>query len=313
MSRAFVFPGQGSQVIGMGKAVAEMYPEAAAIFEIVDNALEEKLSELIFSGSEEELRLTRNAQPALMATSLAVIRAIETESGRSLSELASCLAGHSLGEYSALAASDSLNIADSARLLRLRGDAMQSAVQIGEGSMAALIGADLNQAEEVISIANSEGTCVIANDNAPGQVVVSGASGAIKKVIDIAKDYDIKKAVLLPVSAPFHCPMMRPAAEAMSEALNKVQLKKPTLPIISNVTAQLESDPNKIKDLLTRQVTAQVRWRESILTMSNVGVTKVAEVGAGKVLTGLIKRIDPDLDISSINSPDGVKSFVSKL
>ena len=226
MSRAFVFPGQGSQVIGMGKAVAEMYPEAAAIFEIVDNALEEKLSELIFSGSEEELRLTRNAQPALMATSLAVIRAIETESGRSLSELASCLAGHSLGEYSALAASDSLNIADSARLLRLRGDAMQSAVQIGEGSMAALIGADLNQAEEVISIANSEGTCVIANDNAPGQVVVSGASGAIKKVIDIAKDYDIKKAVLLPVSAPFHCPMMRPAAEAMSEALNKVQLKK---------------------------------------------------------------------------------------
>ena len=313
MTRAFVFPGQGSQSIGMGKALKDAYPASAQVFEAVDEALGEKFSDLVFGGDEADLQLTRNAQPALMATSMAAVRAIEAESGRPLADLASHVAGHSLGEYSALAAAGSIGIGDAARLLRRRGEAMQAAVPVGEGAMAALIGADMADAAEIAAAAAEGEVCTVANDNAPGQVVVSGARGAVERAVEVAKKKGIKRALLLPVSAPFHCPMMAPAAEVMAGALAAVDIRPPAVPLVANVTAQPATDPNEIRRLLVDQVTAQVRWRESVAAMAGAGVDELVEAGAGKVLSGLARRIDKALQASAIGTPDDVAAFVAGL
>jgi len=313
MTRAFVFPGQGSQSIGMGKALYDVFPASREAFDAVDEALGEALSTLIFEGSEDDLRLTRNAQPALMVTSLAALRAIESESGRLLSELAGYVAGHSLGEYSALAAAGALEIGDAARLLRQRGEAMQAAVPVGEGAMAAFIGADMDGAREIARAASAGGICTVANDNAPGQVVVSGARLAVERAVDIAKERGVKRAILLPVSAPFHCSMMAPAADVMAEALAAVTISPPTVPVVANVTAAPTRDPVKVRQLLVEQVTAQVRWRECVAAMAAAGVTEQVEVGAGKVLSGLARRIDRDLQAVSVSTPEDVAAFVATL
>lgn len=313
MTRAFVFPGQGSQSIGMGKALYAAFPVSRDTFDAVDEALGEALSTLIFEGSEDDLRLTRNAQPALMVTSLAALRAIESESGHSLSELAGYVAGHSLGEYSALAAAGALEIGDAARLLRQRGEAMQAAVPVGEGAMAVFIGTDMDGALEIAREAEAGEICTVANDNAPGQLVVSGARSAVERAIDIAKERGVKRAVLLPVSAPFHCSMMAPAADAMAEALTAVTISPPIVPVVANVTAMPTEDPVQLRQLLVEQVTAQVRWRECVAAMAAAGVTEQVEVGAGKVLSGLARRIDRDLQAVSVGTPEDVAAFVATL
>ncbi|WOI55024.1 ACP S-malonyltransferase [Palleronia sp. LCG004] len=308
MTLALVFPGQGAQTIGMGRDLAEAYPEARAVFEEVDEALGEALSALIWDGSAEELTLTANAQPALMATSLAAFRALEAEGfGWDRAEMA---AGHSLGEYSALAASGALGIADAARLLRLRGRAMQDAVPVGEGAMAALLGLDLEAARRVADEAAGDRVCEAANDNDPGQVVISGHRDAVERAVEIAKEAGAKRAVLLPVSAPFHCALMAPAADAMRDALAQVDIHAPAVPIVANVTAAPVSDPGEIRELLVRQVTGAVRWRESIAAMVAAGVDETWEVGAGKALSGMIRRIDKSVTTRQVGTRDDVRATI---
>jgi [acyl-carrier-protein] S-malonyltransferase len=290
MSTAFVFPGQGAQTIGMGKDLADAYPAARAVFDEVDEALGESLSALIWEGDAEELTLTQNAQPALMATSIAALRAMEAD-GITLDQ-AACVAGHSLGEYSALCAAGSLTLSDTARLLRTRGLAMQDAVPVGVGAMAALLGLDFGTVQAVAAEAAGDEVCAAANDNDPGQVVVSGHKGAVERAVELAKEKGAKRAVMLPVSAPFHCALMQPAADAMAEALGRVQISAPRVPLVANVRAEAVSDPDTIRDLLVEQVTGSVRWRESVAWMAGQDVDQVWEIGAGKALSGMIRRID---------------------
>ena len=311
MTRAFVFPGQGAQTIGMGKAFADNYPAAKAVFEEVDEALGESLSTLIWEGDIADLTLTQNAQPALMATSLAAMAALNSE-GVNI-ESASYVAGHSLGEYSALCASGALSLSDTARLLRTRGQAMQAAVPVGVGAMAALLGLDFAGATGVAEEAAQGEVCQAANDNDPGQVVVSGHKAAVERAVEIAKEKGAKRAVLLPVSAPFHCALMQPAADAMAEALASVTVSAPAVPVIANVRAEAVSDPDVIRSLLVEQVTGSVRWRESMGWAATHGVTEVYEIGAGKALSGMIRRIDRSLACTAVNDPDGAKAAAEKI
>ena len=306
MSIALIFPGQGSQQVGMGRALADSFAPARAVFEEVDAALGESLSTTIFEGPDDQLLLTANAQPALMAVSLAAMRVLEAEAGLDVARHAAFVAGHSLGEYSALAAAGSLTIADAARLLRIRGDAMQKAVPVGAGAMAALLGLDLETARAVASEAAEGEVCQAANDNAPGQVVVSGDKAAVERAIAIAKTRGAKRALLLPVSAPFHCALMRPAADVMAEALAGVKIAAPKAPLVANVTASPLTDPEDIRQRLVEQVTGAVRWRESVGFMASAGVTRFVEIGAGKVLAGLVKRIADGATGESVGTPDDV-------
>lgn len=305
MTLAFVFPGQGAQTIGMGKALAEAYPTAKAVFDEVDEALGEKLSSLIWEGDIETLTLTQNAQPALMATSMAAMRALEAE-GVQVTR-AAFVAGHSLGEYSALAATGALSVADTARLLRTRGLAMQSAVPVGEGAMAAILGLGLDAVREVVEEAAQGEVCQAANDNDPTQVVVSGAKAAVERAAEIAKEKGAKRAVMLPVSAPFHCALMQPAADVMAEALAGVEIKAPAVPLVANVRAEAVTDPDLIRQLLIEQVTGSVRWRESILYMVDQGVTAAWEIGAGKALSGIIRKIDRSVACTAVGTPEDVQ------
>ncbi len=305
MTIAFVFPGQGAQAIGMGQALAETYPAAKAVFDEVDAALGEDLSKLIWEGDIETLTLTQNAQPALMATSLAAMRALEAE-GVAIDQ-AAFVAGHSLGEYSALAAAGAISVADTARLLRTRGEAMQSAVPVGVGAMAALLGLDFATVKEVAAEAAAEGEVVqAANDNDPTQVVVSGHKAAVERAAEIAKARGAKRAVMLPVSAPFHCALMQPAADVMAEALAAVEVKAPAVPLIANVRADVVSDPSEIRQLLVEQVTGSVRWRESVQAMAAKGVTEFWEIGSGKALSGMIRKIDRSLASRQFGTPEAV-------
>jgi [acyl-carrier-protein] S-malonyltransferase len=309
MSVAFVFPGQGSQVVGMGKALAESYPAAKELFAEVDAALGQKLSAVMWEGPIDTLTLTENAQPALMAVSLAAIRVLEREAGLDLKRDAKFVAGHSLGEYSALAAAGSLAIPDAARLLRIRGRAMQKAVPVGAGAMAALIGLEFEQAA-AIAVESAQGqVCQAANDNGGGQVVISGDKTAVERAVEIAKNRGAKRAMLLPVSAPFHCALMQPAAEAMAEALAKVEVKAPAVPLVANVLAKSIVEPVDIVRSLVAQVTGTVRWRESVAFMAANSVTRFCEVGSGKVLSGLIKRIAEGASSITIGAPDDVAAF----
>ena len=311
MTTAFVFPGQGSQAVGMGRGLAEAFAAARQVFEEVDAALGEKLSETMWHGPAETLTLTENAQPALMTVSLAALRALEAEAGVDLKRDVAYVAGHSLGEYSALAAAQSLAIADAARLLRIRGRAMQKAVPVGVGAMAALIGVDLDAARAIAEEGGAGGICEAANDNGGGQVVLSGEKQAVERAVETAKAKGVKRAMMLPVSAPFHCALMQPAADAMAEALSKVSIKAPAVPVVANVLAQPITDPAAIIDALVRQVTGTVRWRESVAFMAGAGVTSFYEVGSGKVLAGLIKRIADAATVSSIGTPEDVARFKS--
>ncbi len=312
MSIAFTFPGQGSQVIGMGKDLADAFSEARAVFDEVDEALGEKLSALMWDGTIEELTLTANAQPALMAVSLAAMRAMEA-AGFDMAQSVSCVAGHSLGEYSALAAAGSFSVADTARLLRVRGNAMQQAVPAGEGAMAAIIGLDQDAVEEICTQCQTGGSCCqIANDNGGGQLVISGSRGAVEKAATLARDKGAKRALLLPVSAPFHSVLMEPAADAMRAAFENVTISEPSVPLISNVVAAPVEDPAQIVDLLIRQVTGRVRWRETVQWFASNGVTAVYEIGAGKVLTGLARRIDRDIAATAINTPQDIEAFLRR-
>lgn len=314
MSRAFTFPGQGSQAVGMGQSLAQAFPVARLLFEEIDDALGQALSKLIWQGPESELTLTENAQPALMAVSLAVVRVLESEGKLEWGRHVSLVAGHSLGEYSALAAAGAFNVADAAKLLKARGLAMQRAVPVGQGAMAALLGAEIAQAEEVSKEASTDREiCVVANDNAPGQVVISGHKAALERAAEIAKTKGIKRTMMLPVSAPFHSPLMAPAAREMEDALQKVTLRPPRVPVIANVSVSPESDPDRIRKLLVEQVTARVRWRETISGMRDRGVTSVVEIGAGKVLTTMAKRIDKDLPVSAIETPQEIEAFIKTL
>ena len=311
MSRAFVFPGQGAQTIGMGRALADAYPAAKAVFDEVDEALGQNLSQLIWEGTAEELTLTANAQPALMATSIAALRALEAE-GVGLDQVA-FVAGHSLGEYSALCAAGSLTLADTARLLRIRGAAMQEAVPVGVGAMAALLGLDFETAVEVAHEAAQGQVCQAANDNDPAQVVVSGHREAVERALEIAKAKGAKRAILLPVSAPFHCALMQPAAAVMSDALAGVVIEAPQVPLVTNVRAEAVRNPALIRDLLVEQVTGSVRWRESVLWMEGAGVTEIWEIGAGKALSGMIRRIAKDVATRAVGAPEDVVAAVAAL
>ncbi|MDT8327194.1 MAG: ACP S-malonyltransferase [Roseovarius sp.] len=312
MTRAFVFPGQGAQTIGMGRDLAEAYPAARAVFDEVDEALGEKLSALIWEGAQDTLTLTENAQPALMATSLAGLRALEAE-GVDIAKAAGFVAGHSLGEYSALAAAGAFSIADTARLLRIRGLAMQKAVPVGVGAMAAILGLDLDAVRAVAQEAAEGEVCQAANDNDPGQVVVSGHKGAVARALELAKAKGAKRALLLPVSAPFHCALMAPAAEAMAVALKEVTINAPVVPLVANVRASAVSDPAEIRALLVEQVTGLVRWRDSVSYMAGEGVTEAWEIGAGKALSGMIRRIERDMTCRAVATPDDVRAAAEAL
>ncbi len=311
MARAFLFPGQGAQTIGMGQALAETYPAAKAVFEEVDDALGEKLSDLIWSGEQDTLTLTQNAQPALMATSLAAMAALQAE-GVGV-ETAEYVAGHSLGEYSALAAAGTFSVGDAARLLRVRGLAMQKAVPVGQGAMAALLGLDLDTVTEVAAAAAQGQVCQAANDNDPAQVVVSGDKDAVERAVEIAKEKGAKRAILLPVSAPFHCALMQPAALAMKEALGQVAFREPKVPLVANVVAEAVTDPDRIRDLLVEQVTHSVRWRESVAWMAGQGVTETWEIGAGKALSGMVRRIAREIEVRAVGTPEDVKAAAESL
>jgi [acyl-carrier-protein] S-malonyltransferase len=309
MAVAFVFPGQGSQTVGMGKALAEAFAPARQVFDEVDEALGQKLSEIIWNGPADSLVLTENAQPALMAISLAVIGVLETEAGLDLAGDAAFVAGHSLGEYSALAAAGALSIADAARLLRLRGRAMQKAVPVGVGAMAALVGVEFADAQAIATDASDAGVCAAANDNGGGQVVLSGEKKAVERALEIARTRGVRRAMMLPVSAPFHCPLMQPAAEAMAAALAKVAVAPARIPLVANVLARPITAPTDIVRRLVEQVTGTVRWRESVLFMAQNGVTSFYEIGPGRVLSGLIKRIAETANASSVGTPDDVARF----
>ena len=313
MSRAVVFPGQASQAVGMGREVAAAFPAAREVFEEIDEALGQNLSRLMFEGPDDELILTENAQPAIMAVSLAVMRVLRVEGEFDLASSAAFVAGHSLGEYSALSAAGSFGLADTARLLKTRGLAMQEAVPVGQGAMAALMGLDLDVVQAVAGEAAAGEVCTGANDNAPGQVVVSGSVGAVKRAIEIAKAKGAKRAILLPVSAPFHCSLLAPAADVMAEALAGVSMKPPKVPLVANVTARAVTDPEEIRYLLVEQVTGMVRWRECVLTMKGEGVDTIVEVGTGKVLSGFNRRIDGDLGATSIGTPETIEEFLNGL
>lgn len=311
MARAFLFPGQGAQTIGMGQALAQAYPAAQRVFDEVDDALGEKLSDLIWSGEQDDLTLTQNAQPALMATSLAGMAALKAE-GVTL-EAAAYVAGHSLGEYSALAAAGALSVGDAARLLRVRGLAMQKAVPVGKGAMAALLGLDFEAVTEIAQASAQGQVCQAANDNDPGQVVVSGDREAVERAVELAKKKGAKRAIILPVSAPFHCALMGPAAVVMSEALASVEFSRPAVPVVANVLARPVSDPTRIRDLLVEQVTHSVRWRESVDWMAQNGVTETWEIGAGKALSGMVRRIAREVEVRAVGTPEEVKAGAESL
>ncbi|MGI9386916.1 MAG: ACP S-malonyltransferase [Methyloligellaceae bacterium] len=313
MSIAFTFPGQGSQSVGMGAELASTFRAAKDVFDEVDESLGEKLSAIMWEGEQDILTLTANAQPALMAVSLAVIRVLEREKNIVLKDKVDYVAGHSLGEYSALAAAGALTVADAARLLRTRGHAMQDAVPVGEGAMAALLGLDLEGAQKVAREAAEDGVCQAANDNAPGQVVLSGSKTAVERAIEIAKSYGVRRAVLLPVSAPFHSALMQPAADVMSEALSEIDIRQPAIPLVANVVAAEITDPADIRTRLVQQVTGMVRWRESVAYLAGRGVTSVFEIGAGRVLTGLVRRIDRSLETVPVCLPSEIDAAVEAL
>lgn len=311
MSNIFIFPGQGSQDVGMGKALYDSFAEAKEVFDEVDDTLGQKLSDIIFNGPIETLTETENTQPALMATSIAALRVLLKQSGKSIEDLASYVAGHSLGEYSALCAAGSLSLADTARLLRIRGQAMQQAVPAGQGGMAAIIGVDIATAQNIAEQAAGEEVCEVANDNSDGQVVISGSKSAIERGEAIAKDAGAKRYLPLNVSAPFHCSLIQPAADRMAEALAEVNVSAPAVPLIANVTAAETTDPDAIKQQLVDQVTGRVRWRETIESLAGKGVTGTVEIGSGKVLTGLTRRINKELEAVAVGSPEDIESFLS--
>jgi [acyl-carrier-protein] S-malonyltransferase len=313
MKRALVFPGQGSQTPGMGQALAEAFPAARLLFQEIDDALSQHLSRLMFEGPERDLMLTENAQPALLAVSLAAMRVLADEAGFDIAQQAAYVAGHSLGEYSALAAAGAFSAADAARLVKRRGQAMQQAVPVGEGAMAALLGLDIDIAREVAIEASGRQVCAVANDNSPGQIVVSGHREAVDRAIELAAERGARRAIMLPVSAPFHCALMYPAAEIMGEALEEVEFRPPTVPLVANVTARETSDPKEIKELLVEQVTQMVRWRETVLLFAQNQVEEVVELGAGRVLAGLVKRIDRELMAISVGTPAELEALVKRL
>jgi [acyl-carrier-protein] S-malonyltransferase len=315
MTRAFIFPGQGSQAVGMGKALAEAFAPARDVFQEVDDALSQKLSRIMWEGPESDLVLTENAQPAIMAASMAVVRVLEKEGGLDFAKHARLVAGHSLGEYTALCAVGAFTLADAARLLKARGQAMQAAVPVGEGGMSALLGAEIEQAEELAKecAAATNGICVVANDNAPGQVVISGTKAAIDKAPEIAKAKGIKRAMALNVSAPFHSPMMQPAADRMRDVLAGVNIRPLAAPLVANVTAAKVSEPDTIRRLLVEQVTGRVRWRESVLAFRSLGIDTTVEAGGAKVLTGMVKRIDKELANVTLDSAADIEAFAKTL
>ena len=312
MKRAFVFPGQGSQQPGMGRDLAEAFAPARLLFEEVDDALSQHLSRIMFDGPESDLTLTENAQPALLAASLAVIRVLEAEAGFDIARLA-YVAGHSLGEYSAHAAAKTFSIPDAVRLVKRRGQAMQKAVPVGEGAMAALLGLDIAVASEVAASTSGYGICVVANDNCPGQIVVSGHRAAVERAVELAGERGARRSIMLPVSAPFHCPLMAPAAAVMEEALGEISLRAPWVPVIANVTAAPASDPPEIRELLVEQVIRMVRWRETILLFKENEVEEVIEIGAGRVLAGLVKRIDRELPALSVGTAAETEALMKRL
>ena len=314
MTRAFIFPGQGSQAIGMGKLLADSFAPAREVFEEVDEALQQKLSRLMWEGPESDLMLTENAQPAIMAASFAVIRVLQREAGLDLAKHARLVAGHSLGEYTALAAAGAFTLSDAARLLKARGRAMQDAVPVGEGAMSALLGIEIEPAEQAAAEATAQGgICVVANDNAPGQVVISGSKATVERAGEIAKTKGANRAMALAVSAPFHCPLMQPAADKMREALAQVTIRPPAAPVVANVTAAETGEPEAIRRLLVEQVTGRVRWRESVLGFRQFGVDRTVEAGGNKVLTGMVKRIDRDLQTTTLDTPADIEAFAKTL
>lgn len=313
MSRAFIFPGQGSQFIGMGQDLADAFPEARHVFQEVDDALSQNLSTLMFGGAESDLNLTENTQPALMAVSMAVIEVLKKQGGLDIAAACTYVAGHSLGEYSALTAAGALKLSDTAKLLKIRGQAMQEAVPVGKGAMAAILGLEFDDVKAIAAEVSGKEICEAANDNSTGQVVVSGHKGAVEAAIALATEKGAKRAVALPVSAPFHCALMQPAADKMAEALAETAINKPVVPVVANVTAQAEQEPDKIRDLLVRQITGMVRWRESVIWMKDNGITEMTELGAGKVLSGLVRRIDRDIACESVGTPEQIESFLATL
>jgi [acyl-carrier-protein] S-malonyltransferase len=311
--RAFIFPGQGSQAVGMGKAVAEAFVSAREVFEEVDEALGQRLSRLMWEGPEADLTLTENTQPAVMAVSIAIMRVLQKECGLDLAKHARLAAGHSLGEYSALCAAGAFTLADTARLVRLRGQAMQAAVPVGEGTMSALIGIEIDGAEAAVKEASDAGIVVVANDNAPGQIVISGAKAAVDKAGEIAKTKGAKRVIPLSVSTPNHSPLLKPAGERMREALAHVTIRPPVVPVVSNVTAAAVAEPDLLRSLLVDQITARVRWRESVAGFRALGVTKTVEAGGNKVLTGMVRRIDKDLETATLDTPADLEAFAKTL
>lgn len=313
MTRAFIFPGQGSQFVGMGKDLAAAFPDAKHTFEEVDDALGQNLTKLMFEGPDDELNLTENTQPALMAMSMAVVRVLTRQGGFNLQDVCGYVAGHSLGEYSALTAAQSLELPDTARLLKLRGQAMQEAVPVGKGAMAAILGLEFDDVKAIAAEAAGEEVCQAANDNSPGQVVVSGHKAAVEAAVALATEKGAKKAVTLPVSAPFHCTLMAPAAQKMAYALADTDIRPPQVPVVANVTAQAVTEPSEIRSLLVDQITGVVRWRESVLWMKEQGVSEMIELGAGKVLSGLVRRIDREIESSSVGTPEQLEELIKKL